>query len=954
MKKLLKVLKVAGLVVAALLVAAALLGAWLVRRAWPQEDGSLGVAGLHAQVEVVRVEPGVPHLYARDGHDLFFAQGYVHAQDRLWQMELNRRLGAGEVSALFGEAALDLDRTMRVFEIRAGAERDWQASSPPVRAMLLAYCDGVNAFLAQHRGRLPLEFILLGVEPRPWTPVDSLSWAKLMALNLALNSSFEILRSQLTERLGAAAAARLLLPYPPGEPVIVPPPPGGYAAPAPPPATLAAAVKPGKGKRAAGLGLAPLVPAAPLPAAPAAGTLSAAGGRRRPGAPAAGGGALAGGRQALTGGRQAAWGSNAWVVAGSRTATGRPLLANDTHLGLQMPSVWYQIGLHGGGWDVVGFSFPGMPLVVIGHNPRIAWGITNLCADVTDLYVEKLDAPLAGHPRRYRFRGAWRDLAVTRQRIQIKGKPALDYEVRATHHGPIVNDAFPELKNAPPTAVRWTALEPGGARLLDALMALDRAAGWATFHQALGSWDVPSLDFVYADVDGHIGYQATGLIPLRAPGQQGLVPANGWEGAAEWRGFIPYDALPRLYDPPQGFIVSANNKVAGDGYPFFLAYDMADPYRARRVTDRLAAARGLAVADMRALQADTYGLPALALRPFLLAVAPAGERERRALDEVRRWDLRYEPDSVGATVFEAWYWHFLGDLLEDKLGKPLLDDYRQVGLSQVPSIVALLGHPADPLFDDRRTPAVEHRDDVVRRALSHAVSWLAKRYGDDPAGWRYGRVHSVTLVHQPLGQSGIAPLMWAFNSATYPAPGTAFTVDAAMPDFTNPFAVVFGTSQRMIVDLADLDRSLWVNSTGECAVPFHRHREDQTKRWIDVDYYPLLASEAKLRAAAEARLLLVPDSGGRPSPSPDGTAPAAQAPAYSSPPWPFSRWLFTAFPASTRPLLNTSCGVSSWAVAASTCLTCPGLVSPSSRTLSIRAATPATIGEAKLVPAPMR
>ena len=847
MRTLLRVLKVAGLVVAALLLIAALAVAWMVRRAWPQVAGRIAVAGLHAPVEVLRVEPGVPHLYARDEHDLFFAQGYVHAQDRLWQMELNRHVGAGELSALFGEAALDLDRTMRVFEIRGSAERDWQASSPAARAMLLAYSEGVNAFLSQHRGRLPLEFTLLGVEPRPWTPVDSLSWAKLMALNLSLNSSFEILRAQLTERLGAAAAERLLLPYPSGEPVIVPPPGGGYS-------NLSQAASSAGQRRPPG-------PAASLATLWARGSTRTGGGKISPPRPEGGEGGWRprGAALALTGAAGGmAWGSNSWVVAGSRTATGRPLLANDTHLGLQMPSVWYQVGLHGGGWDVVGFSFPGMPLVIIGHNPRIAWGITNLCADVQDLYVEKLDAPLAAHPRRYLFRGAWRDLAVTRQVIPIKGKPALAYEVRATLHGPIVNDAFPELKNAPPTAVRWTALDPGGARLLDSIMALDRAIDWSSFRAALSSWDVPSLNFTYADVAGNIGYQATGLVPVRAPGGRGLVPAQGWDGAAEWRAFVPYDALPRLYNPPQGFIVTANNKVAGDTYPYYLAYDMADPYRARRLTDLLAAAKGLTVRDMRTLQSDTYGLPARALRPYLLAVSPAGESERRALDEVRRWDLRYEPESVGATVFEVWYWQFLGDLLGDRLGKPLLDDYRQVGLSQVPSIVALMDRPEDPLFDDRRTPQVEHRDDVVRRALTDAVAWLAKRYGNEPAGWRYGRVHSVTLVHQPLGQSGIAPLMWAFNSATYPARGTAFTVDAAMPDFTQPFAVVFGSSQRMIVDLADLDRSLWVNSTGECAVPFHRHREDQTVRWIGLDYYPLLASEARLRAAAEARLELVP------------------------------------------------------------------------------------------------
>lgn len=859
MRRLRKVLAWIGVVVAALLLVAAVLVTWVVRRAWPQVSGRIAVSGLHAPVEVLRVEAGVPHLYARDAHDLFFAQGYVHAQDRLWQMELDRRTGAGELSALFGAAALDLDRTMRVFEIRASSERDWQAASPAARATLLAYADGVNAFLAQHRGQLPPEFVLLGVEPRPWTPVDSLSWAKLMALNLSLNSSFEILRTQLAERLGPAAAQRLLLPYPAGEPVIVPPdaaatgPAAGQGAPA--------VVGPPAGASPAAAGT------ASTGEAPAAGTeqlATAAIGARRLGPLAALGGA--------------AWGSNSWVVAGSRTASGRPLLANDTHLGLQMPSVWYQIGLHGGGWDVTGFSFPGMPLVVIGHNARIAWGITNLCADVQDLVFEKLDAPLAAHPHRYLDRGVWRDLAVAHEQILVKDKPALAYDVLATRHGPIVNDAFPELKDALPAAVRWTAIDPGGGRLTDAIMALDRAGDWPSFRQALSAWDVPSLNFTYADVAGNIGYQATGLVPVRASGQ-GMVPANGWDGAAEWRGYIPYDALPRLFNPPQGFIVTANNKVTADSYPYFIAYDMADPYRARRVTDRLAAAKGLTVADMRTLQADTFGLPAQALRPYLLAVAPAGERERRALDEVRRWDLRYEPDAVGATVFEVWYWQFLGELLGDDLAKPLLDDYRQIGLSQVPSIVALMQRPDDPLFDDRRTPQVEHRDDIVRRALTRAVDWLARRYGDDPAGWRYGRVHSVTLVHQPLGQSGIAPLMWAFNSATYPARGTAFTVDAAMPDFTQPFAVVFGTSQRMIVDLGDLDRSLWVNSTGECALPFHRHREDQTKRWIGLDYYPLLATEAKLRAAAEDRLELVPaaPASAASAPASRGTAPPATA-----------------------------------------------------------------------------
>ena len=797
------------LVLAGLLVVAGLVLYWRVRRAWPEVEGRLAVPGLQAPVEVVRVEPGIPHVYARNAHDLFFAQGYVHAQDRLWQMEFNRTLGAGRLASLFGEGALEIDRIMHTLGLTQAAERDWQVLAPDTRALLAAYAEGVNAYLSTHPGKLPIEFTVLGVEPRPWTPVDSLTWGKLMSLNLSLNHGFEILRMHLIQKLGEPAARQLMSPYPASAPVIVPPGVDGYSR---PPAV----------RRDPPSGLAAL---------PSLNMISG------PGAP--------------------AWGSNGWVVAGSRTASGRPLLANDTHLGLQLPSVWYQVGLHGGGYDVAGFSFPGMPLVVIGHNPRIAWGITNLCADVQDLYIEKLDDPV--HPRRYQFQNAWRDLAVRRETIAVKGKPDAVLEVRETLHGPIVNDAISELKGSPPMALRWPAF--AGTHLIDALAAMNRAVDWPSFHHALAAWDTPSVNFVYADVDGHIAYQSTGRVPVRAPGHQGLVPVPGWDGRSEWRGFIPYEEMPYRLDPPSGYIVTANNKVVDDSYPHYLAYDMADPYRAQRLNELLAAGHRFTRDGMRAIQAETLGLPATALRPYLLAAKPAGEREGKALDEVRRWDLRYEPGAAGATVYEVWYWFLIGDVLEDELGPEVLKEYRTIGLSQVPSIVDLMARPADPLFDDHRTPAVERRDDIVRRSLTKAVAWLSKRYGDDPAGWTYGKVHSVTFVHAPLGQSGIAPVERLFNSATFPARGTAFTVDAAMPDFTAPFKVVFGSSQRMIVDFADLEGSTWVNSTGQNGQLWHPHREDQIPRWEAVQDYPMRFGEAAVRAHAESRLTLEPRKG---------------------------------------------------------------------------------------------
>jgi penicillin amidase len=803
-----KFLRWTVLVLAVLLVIAGLVFYGLVRRAWPEVDGRLAVPGLSAPVEVVRVEPGVPHIYARNTHDLFFAQGYVHAQDRLWQMEFNRTVGAGRLSSLFGEGALPIDKVMYVLGLRRAAEKDWQILSPDTRAVLTAYADGVNAYMSTHRGRLPIEFTLLGVEPRPWTPVDSLTWGKLMSLNLSLNHPFEILRSHLIAKLGEPVARRLMSPYPASAPIIVPPGVQAYKDRVP----SSESSEPRSGLAAlAGLG--------------------------------------------RISGTTPAWGSNGWVVGGSRTASGRPLLANDTHLGLQMPSVWYQVGLHGGGYDVAGFSFPGMPFVVIGRNQRIAWGITNLCADVQDLYIEKLDNPT--HPRRYQFQNAWRDLAVRREEIEVKGKPKVPYEVWETHHGPIVNDVITELKGSPPMALRWPAL--AGTHLVDALGALNRARDWASFHQALAGWDTPSVNFVYADVDGHIGYQSTARIPVRVPGHQGMVPVPGWDGRYEWQGFIPYEEMPKLLDPPSGFIVTANNKVVGDDYPHFIAYDMADPYRAQHLTALLSAGRQFTRESLRAIQAETYGLPAAAIRPYLLAVPPAGEREKAALDQVRSWNLRYEPGSVGATVYEAWYWQLIGEVLGDELGPDVLKEYRVVGMSQVPSLIDLMTRANDPLFDDRRTPAAERRDDIVRRSLTQAVNWLSERYGNDPKDWTYGRVHSVTLVHAPLGQSGIAPLERLFNSATFAAPGTAFTVNAAVADVSNPFGVNFGSSQRMIVDFADLETSTWVNSTGQNGQLWNRHREDQIPKWVAVEDYPMSFGEAAVRAHPEARLTLEPE-----------------------------------------------------------------------------------------------
>jgi len=827
MKLLRKILKVGAIVLVVLILVLVVLGFWFVRRPWPEVNGTFYATGIEANIEVIRDGWGVPHIYAANEHDLFFAQGYVHAQDRLWQMEFNRLIGTGSLSKVLGPAPVPTDAFMRTIGLRRAAEKDWEMLDQEARDMLEAYAAGVNSYIDSHRNRLPLEFSVLRFEPEPWTPIDSLTWSKLMSLNLSLNQGWEIMRVRLAAKLGEDAAHQLFAPY--RGPVIVP-----------------SEVLPGSEASEAGVGEAAAVVGA------------------RWGEP----GSFAGPERDRAGSESAfrtvagsliaqpgSWGSNSWVVHGSRTASGQPLLANDTHLGLAMPSVWYEIGLHGGRFNDVGFSFAGMPLVVIGHNGRIAWGITNMCTDVQDHFIERLDAPR--NPTKYEFRGEWRDLEIIPETIGIAGREPVQIPVRRTHHGPIMNDVDARLPRDKPMALRWPALD--GGRLVEALMRLNLAGNWQEFHDALSLWDTPSVNFTYADVAGNVAYQTTGKIPIRPPGDLGLAPKPGWTGEYEWQGFVPYAEMPRSFNPPAGFIVTANNKVVDDDYPYYVAYDMADPYRAQRITEVLAADSSVTIADVRTLHGDVYSLAAVDLRPYLLGIEPEDELQKRALAEVEAWDnFELRIDSPGATVFKVWSWHLWRRILSDEL-QELYPDYREQAVNQLPMLIDLLAQPESPWFDDTTTAeVVETCDDAVRRSLADAVAWLAERYGSDPAGWEWGTVHPMIFGHVPLGQSGIGPLERIFNSDPLPLGGDAYTVNAALYSPNNPFAVNFGVSQRLIIDLDDLSNSLAINSTGQCAHAFHRLREDQIPMWGNGEYHPVLFTREAVEAGAKATLTLAP------------------------------------------------------------------------------------------------
>lgn len=779
-----------------LLLLAGIGGGYLfLRRSWPVTRGELQVAGLQALVEIYRDRWGVPHIYAQNAEDLFFAQGYVHAQDRLWQMDFQRRIGHGRLSEVLGEATVKTDRFLRTIGIHRAAQADLEHLDSESRRYLEAYARGVTAYIESHKGRLPVEFRLLGYTPEPWQPIDSLVWAKMMAWDLGGNWELELLRARIVEKLGADALPGLFPTYPEDAPLIVPPEVRAYR----------------------DLGAPSLV---------AVGRINEAVGMAGDG-----------------------FGSNSWVVAGRRTATGAPLLANDPHLGIRMPSIWYEIGLHGGGFDVVGASLPGTPGVVLGHNNRIAWGFTNLGPDVQDLYIERMNPE---NPYQVEYEGRWEDVQVVREEIRVKGRPPETLEVRITRHGPLINDVVEGLEQ--PVAFRWTAIsEP--SEIFQAILGLNRARNWEEFRAALKHFTVPGQNIIYADVEGNIGYQATGWIPIRAQGD-GRLPVPGWTGAYEWTGFIPYEELPSVLNPPSGQIVTANNRVVGDDYLYLLTYDWAAPYRAQRIIDLLGDHKGLTVQDFQAIQADVYATPAERLVPYIVdAVQPQNFLEEEALERLKNWDYRMTADSPAASIFEAVYRELVRQLFGDELGDELLTSYLKFGAAHHVAVERLLDDPQNPWWDDVRTPQRETRDEILTRAFQRGVDWLGSQLGDQTSAWPWGRVHGAAFEH-PLG--AIKPLNLLFNRGPIPAQGSGVTVNRAGFRYAKDFSVRGLSSYRQIIDLGDWERSRSMHTTGQSGHPFHPHYADMIAPWQAVRYHSMGWDRDRLAAGGAERLVLKP------------------------------------------------------------------------------------------------
>jgi len=768
-------------------------------RAVPSLEGEVAVPGLREPVEVIRDRWGVPHVYANSLDDLFLAQGFVVASERLFQLDSALRLSNGCLATMFGELMLPADRFARTVGWNRAGARIAAAYDEASKRMMSAFRAGVRAWL-DAMAAPPVEYVVLDLEPDVPTGEDAEGyWAAAgvyMAWTLSGNWDDELLRAELAERLGWEAVLDLFPDLPTES------------------APVIAGKWPGR-----------ILPLDLLKAAP----------RRPPGQ-----------------------GSNNWVVAGSRSLTGGPLLANDPHLAIQMPSVWFEAHLSAPGYEASGVCLPFSPGVVIGHTARHAWGFTNVGGDTQDLYLERLseDRTAVLHD------GAWEPVTVHREVIEVRGRTDPEVlEVLETRHGPILDSYV--LGVAMPTvvqggiretyALRWTGFEHGVAP--STLVHMGAAASFEEFRDALRTWTCPGQNMVYAHSGGTIGYQCTGLYPVRRRGD-GTVPVPGWSSEHEWDGFVPFEELPWSENPEEGFLATANNKIHDDSYPHLIGRDFSPPFRARRIVELLAATERHSRETFAAMHMDTVSLPAREIVRRLLEVEPANDRQRRAFDSLRDWDGDLAAGSVAAGIYQAWSKHVAREVLLPRLGQELFDHYYArrgwTSAFQVQVLPNLLAYPSARWFGADGRAA---RDGVLRRALDAAIEELTAGLGEDMHGWRWGALHRAAFAG-PLAMIGdLAPL---FTGGVVEVGGDEQTIHQSAFEPGHSYEAVVLPSWRQIVDLADVDASIGVHTTGQSGHPASPHWNDQLPLWSRGEYHPLPFTRVAVEAAAEITTTLAP------------------------------------------------------------------------------------------------
>ena len=740
--------------------------------------GNLKVPGLQQPVTVLRDRWGVAHIYARNQHDLFFAQGFVAAQDRLFQMELWKRSGQGRLAEVLGPSALFRDVYARRLQYRGDLNAEYNSYGPETRQILEAFTSGINAYIARRTQPggpgLPLEFKMAGFAPEPWTPQDCLN--RMAAFSMTGNAFSELAHAQAVAAVGAEEASRLFDFDPP---VKLTPAPG----------VNFAGLSPGLLHDLVGSDTRIEVPAYYIE------------------------------------------GSNNWTISGALTATGKPLLANDPHRVLALPSLRYMVHLVAPGWDVIGAGEPGLPGVAVGHNQHIAWGFTIFGEDQQDLYLEQLNPK---NPDEYRAEHGWERMQVKREVFHVRGQPDVIIDLKFTRHGPVLwQDGTRAL------ALRWVGAEPGTAGYLSSL-STDQAQNWQQFVASMRRWKVPSENIVYADTEGNVGEYSVGLAPLRK-NWTGLLPVPG-TGAYEWAGFIPFEQLPHSFNPAAGFVASANHKMIPDKYPYNIGYQWASPYRFQRIRQVLEEARGsghkLTIADMEALQNDVTSLPGQQFTALLRQAV--GGQPTAAEQLLLAWDGKVSESSGAAALFEL----ALQDLRKQAVQRALPQPAWALANWGTAQVLGYLSGEVRPA----------QANQLIREVVRSAAERLAKLEGPDPARWSWGGLHHAEFRHPLDGAPGAAAFL---DLGPVSRPGDNNTVDAAYYG-DNSFEQLAGASYREIFDLQNWDESVAVNTPGQSGQPGSPHYSDLLPLWERGQYFPLAYSRQEVEKQAADRLVLEP------------------------------------------------------------------------------------------------
>ena len=777
------------------------LAAWVwAQRVLPQTDGTLALAGARAEIRIERDEHGIPAIRAASVRDAMFGLGVVHAQDRLWQMETHRRIGAGRLAEAFGEAALDTDRFLRTLGVRRVAAAQWAQVSPASREVLQAYADGVNAVIRGLKARPP-EFVILGLTPEPWTPEDSLAWAIMMAWDLGANWQAELVRLRLSLKLPKERIDQLLPPYP-GDPV---PASMDYT-------TLYRSLKLDGQQAMAEPRLLRLMAAAPESEVEGVG-------------------------------------SNSWVLAGSRSSTGKPLLASDPHLKLSTPALWYFARLHAPGLQIAGATLPGLPGVVMGQNEHVAWGLTNTGPDVQDTYLERIHPD---DPGRYQTPDGWAAFETRQEVIRVRGAADVSATVRSTRHGPVISDVAsagvagealgPKAKPAYVIALRWTGLDTDND-IMATTLAMNSAVSVDAFVQAAATWQAPQQNMAVADDAGHIALVSPGRVPLRKPENDlsGLAPAPGWDARYDWDGYLPVAVLPQVRDPERGYIANANQKITPPGYEHFISHQWALPFRHQRIEQMLDAAPKHSLADLRRMQGDVRSLAVLRLLPRLQQARSAHPLAAAAQQQLAGFDGTMAADKAAPLIYWAWHRQLQQRVLADETGQPLYD--RLLGQrGYFDTLEAALARDDAWWCDNKATPAVETCDEQVSQALGAALDELQALQGPDVAAWQWGRAHQARSEHRPF--SKVKPLARWFEQRV-PVGGDGYTVNVGKVSLladssTGEYYLdEHGPSLRGLYDLGDRSQSRVIHSTGQSGIPWSPLFRSFSQPWARVDGVPL-------------------------------------------------------------------------------------------------------------------